>query len=318
MRAEDFYSSLDERSLFLVGGILLETMRIAASTYGRSLIWTSTGEDQGVHRIAVKLVPEPVKVDPLAPFIPVRSVDRYAYRTTPLTAAQKLALTDALGTGFGILWRESLAERWRSAILNTIATDIRLRIPETFKTHQHAIDWDHDLSPTAIPARAVGLDGLSLALMRRLMSGDWKRLDWMNRFAGGTVLARAELDLLPGLLCGAHFIIYRKTPASTPEAFIDAGAALQRFWLSATAAGLVMQPAYATLLFALSAQSGYRFTVNRLMLQKAAALRERLVAFSGIDPATMVFLGRLGAPRARRTVSRSIRQPLEKLLLNSR
>src|SRR5712691_1801680 len=35
MCAEDFYSGLDERSIFLVGGILLETMRIAASTFQR-------------------------------------------------------------------------------------------------------------------------------------------------------------------------------------------------------------------------------------------------------------------------------------------
>src|SRR5215471_10263657 len=33
MSAEDFYTGLDERSIFLVGGILLETMRIAATTF---------------------------------------------------------------------------------------------------------------------------------------------------------------------------------------------------------------------------------------------------------------------------------------------
>ena len=316
MREHDFYTSLDERSLFLVGGILLETMRIAASTYRRSLTWTVQGEEKGNYRIAVDLIPKPgVKADPLAPFIPVRSVDRYPYRSIPLTAAQKLALADSLGGEFGIVWRESFVERWRTAAINTIATDIRLRIPETFITHQHAIDWENILSPTAIPARAVGLDRLSLVLMRRLMSGDWKRLDWMNRFAGGTVLARAELDLLPGFFCGAHFAIYCKTAASTPEAHIHAGAALQRFWLSATAAGLVMQPAYATLLFALSAHKKYRFTANSRMLQNAAVLRERLVALVGIDLGTIVFLGRIGAPRAHRNISRSVRQPLEKLLV---
>jgi len=316
MREVDFYSRLDERSLFLVGGVLLETMRIAASSYHRSLIWTLGGEDQGVYRIAVTLAPDPaIAADALAPFIRERSVNRYAYQGTRLTPAQKQRLGDALGQEFRIVWRESLSERWRAASLNTIATDIRLRIPETFETHKHAIDWQSDFSESAIPARAVGLDRLSLVLMRWLMSGDWKRLDLMNRFAGGTLLARIELDLLPGLACGAHFIICRTAPASSLEAQIHAGQALQRFWLAATAAGLVMQPSYATLLFALSAQNGLSFTADRRMLRKAAVLRERLAAIAGTNLETIVLLGRLGTPRARRLRSRSVRQPLEELLV---
>jgi hypothetical protein len=154
--------------------------------------------------------------------------------------------------------------------------------------------------------------------MRRLMAGDWKRLDYLNRFAGGTVLLRGELDLLPGLFCGAHFAIYRKIRApSTLDAHFRAGQALQRFWLTATTVDLAMQPAYATLLFALSAEKNKSFTVNRRMLQKAAALRQKLVALAGMDLETIVFLGRLGTPRSRRVLSRSVRQPLEALLVKT-
>ena len=317
MRTNDFYSGLDDRSIFLTGGVLLETMRIAAAAYHRSLAWMPGGEDRGTYRIAVTLKPDPgIVADPLAQFILSRSVVRYAYQTTSVTPAQKQALADALGNEIGIVWREAFAERWRAAVLNAIATDIRLRIPETFETHKHAIDWEHNFSPVAIPAPAVGLDRLSLILMRCLMR-DWRRLDFMNRFAGGTLLARLELDLLPGLLCGAHFIIYdrRPTPSSMPEAYLRLGQSLQRFWLTATAAGLVMQPAYATLALAWSAQKSLPFTGNRHMLRKAVELREKLTAFAGIDPEAIVFLGRLGTPRSRRVLSRSVRQPLEALIV---
>ncbi|MBV8654120.1 MAG: ThiF family adenylyltransferase, partial [Alphaproteobacteria bacterium] len=84
----------------LAAGILLETMRIAASGRGRRLAWTYLGESEGTHRIAVDVPQDPrVASDPLLPFIPIRSVDRRSYKTMPLTPAQKEGLAAALGDG---------------------------------------------------------------------------------------------------------------------------------------------------------------------------------------------------------------------------
>src|SRR6266550_2507801 len=66
-------------------GTLLETMRIAASRFGRIAQWSYDGCKDGTHHISVDLPRrDGLKQDPLVPYIATRSVDRRRYRTRPL------------------------------------------------------------------------------------------------------------------------------------------------------------------------------------------------------------------------------------------
>ncbi len=311
--ADNVYEYNGGEPTLLSTGFLLGAMRIAASRYGRSFFWRYRGLDSGDHVIAVdcRRAPEIVE-DPLFPYLTVRSVRRGPYRRTPLTAEHKRALTEALGAGLDILWYESLAERWRITRLNTLATDIRLRIPEAYAVHRRILDWDHRFSEQGVPSGAIGLDPLTLKLMRWAMR-DWRRIDRLNRLPGGTALARLQMDLVPGIRCAAHFAVVPKQPPSDVAAVLGIGEALGRFWLTATRLGLVMQPGLAPLCFADHARSGTRFSESPWAREQAGAV---LTGLEELAPgARPVFMGRIGRSSTPVAAHRSARRPLSELLI---
>ncbi len=333
---DDVYDYNGGQPTLLAGGFLLETLRIAASTFGRLAWWEyrgRAGDDgagggegngaKGDHLIDVSLPKAPgIEADPLAPFIAIRSVDRRRYRAAPLTEAQKRALEESLGDELAIDWHESLPARWRMARINALATDIRLNIPEAFRVHKRILDWSHRFSARGVPAAAIGLDPLTLRLTRWAFAS-WARMRRLNRLPGGTLIARIEMDLLPGLFCAAHFTVARRDAAAPGEAdavpaLLRAGQALQRFWLTATRLGLAMQPGLAPLCFAHYGAAGTPFTEDLRIRRRAARLAGRIaeLAADGEDgrAAPLLFAGRIGRARAGRTIARSRRRPLAELM----
>jgi hypothetical protein len=132
-------------------------------------------------------------------------------------------------------------------------------------------------------------------------------------------LPQLELDWLPGLCCAAHFVIVRRSPeprAGTESEFLfRTGPQLQRFWLTTTRLGLVMQPAVAPLCFAYYGQHDLPFTRNQGVCRKAQVLACRVKQLaSGYHPDTLLFMGRLGYPLSSGVRSRSVRRPLAELL----
>jgi nitroreductase len=315
--ADNVYEYNGGQPTLLSAGMLLETMRVAASRFGRILWWAYRGVSGQDHLVDVELAKAPgVRPDPLLAYVHLRTVDRRPYRTTPLTLEEKEALAVALADELIIRWHEGWADRWGMARINGQATNIRLRIPEAFRVHQRILDWERRQSPDRIPAGAVGLDRLTLRVMRWAM-GDWKRMDRLNR-ALGTLGARLQMDYLPGLACGAHFTVTRRaSPRSDRDevpSLLHAGEALQRFWLTATRLGLTMQPSLAPLCFASHGRHNVTFTSDAKARAQAAALAADLEKLLVRDPASLLFMGRLGWPRSRRVSPRSIRRPLEELL----
>lgn len=315
---DDIYDYNGGQPSLLSAGTLLETMRIAASRHGRLLWWNYEGSAGHDHRILVQLPKAPgVTEDPLLEYVHIRSVDRRPYRPIPLTAAQRQQLTAALGDELSIRWFETRRERWLCSRNTGLATDIRLRIPEAFEVHKRVIDWQRHRSPVGIPAAAIGLDALTLKIMRWSMR-DWRRMDRMNRMPGGTLIARLQMDYIPGLASAAHFAITAKAVASSPEdrvhALLRTGQAILRFWLTATQMGLAMQPSLAPLCFAFLGENKPDFTADLRVRRRAAKLAKRVEQLYETGSANLVFLGRLGLPRSRLVSSRSIRRPLDDLL----
>jgi hypothetical protein len=255
-------------------------------------------------------------MDPLLPMLSARSVDRRRYRVTPLSPGQKAMLAEALGDTLEVRWFESLQDRWQMAQLNALATDIRLRIPEAFRVHREILDWRRDFSPSGVPVKAVGLDPLAVAAMRLLMRR-WSVMDFANRHLGSTLLSRLELDLIPGLSCAGHFVVINSAPPLDDPVRMTllSGQALQRFWLTATELGLVMQPSLATICFAFYGAHDTAFTAHPGALAKSKRLAARFLRAVPEGANATVFMGRIGSPVSRRIRARSVRRPLSELIV---
>jgi len=312
--AHDIYDYRDGEPSLLAGGMLLESIAIAASARDRALEWRYEGAEGNRHRIALRLPRRAgVVPDPLYPYVPLRSVDRRRFRLNPLTADQKLQLQAALGGALEIAWHETAAERWRLARLGGKATGVRLSAPEAFPVHQRVIDWQRTQSADRIPAAAAGLWRASLAPMRWALK-DWRRMRCLNAI-GGRLFAAAQMDYLPGLMSAGYFTLRRKAlSGEKPARLLEAGRSIQRFWLTATRLGLVVQPAMGTLIFADYGSFAPDFSFDQATRRRAAALAASFAEALG-NCAPVVFMGRIGTPRAGPRFSRSVRRPIEELVI---
>ena len=294
---------------------MLETLRIAASSQSRGMTWVLAFEAADVLKFEIDFPHvSALSEDPLVAWIKQRSVNRGPYQMQALTQAEKQALQSAIGSGFQIRWFETFGEKWAVTRLNARATWLRLTLPETFAIHQRIIDWENDLSPDRVPSTAVGLDPLTRRLMQWAL-GDWKRADFLNRYFAGPLTPVIEMDVLPGLRCAAHFAFTCPQLHTTrDETLISVGQALQRFWLTATSLGLVMQPAFATIAFAYYGERASDFSSVPGAGNKAKIIAQQFKAILGFGSEQTPFLGRIGRPLGAPPRTRSVRLALQELL----
>ncbi len=319
------YEYRDGEPILLAGGMLLESLRIAARANGRTMEWRLELATPP-WRLLARLEPDPqapdaLQPDPLAAALPLRSVARGPLGSRRLTALEKTRLQDALGSDLAITWHEGPGARLRVARLGQRATDIRLRAPETFPVHRRMVDWDRPHSPTGLPARALGLDRPTLRMMRWAMQ-DQSRMDRVNTLFG-TWSPALQLDVWPALRSSAFFTVRLADTADHEGAageegtramrLLRAGERLQRFWLTAVDMGLAVQPWLAPLIFADYGRRGAAFTSDARLREKAAALaRQAGDTLGPID--TMIFIGRIGVARPGLPGPRSVRRPTAELL----
>jgi sulfur-carrier protein adenylyltransferase/sulfurtransferase len=309
---------LDGQASKLSHGALLENIALAATRFGHRATLALVADDDGtghvVYRADLDAAAATTPEDPLVAFIERRTVQRRAMRTAPITAGMRRVL-EAAAAPFEVLLLDRPAARWKMAALNAATARIRLTIPEAYAVHTDVIAWHSTTSDDRIPDAALGADPLLLATMRFAMAS-WKRVDFLNRFAGGTLMPRLALDVVPGILCSSHFaLVAAGEPASTQDQ-VSAGRATQRLWLAATALGLQLQPSYTPLVFARYARAGRSFTRDARAVADAKAIARMLAERLGDDRAARtVFLGRLGPER--RTAGRSLRLPLDRLIVTT-
>ncbi|UEX77369.1 molybdopterin biosynthesis protein MoeY [Sediminicurvatus halobius] len=298
----------------LAVGALLETLRLAARASGQDAR-VETVQRAG-HELCVRtrISPTDDPEDPLHAAIERRTTHRRALSPKPISESDRRTLSEALPKGYELIWRLGWGQRGRIARLLWRNAGIRLTTPEAFPVHRDAIEWGARESRDRIPAAAVGMDPLGLALMRWAMRS-WRRVDVLNRYFGGTWLPRLQLDLIPALFCGGHFLLLAPSSPVTIDDHLAAGGAVQRLWLQAAAMGIQFQPAYTPIVFHRYVHSGERFTRAERPWRRA----QRLAAFLEDEFGTetlprAVFMGRMGygqPPQAR-----SIRWPLAELLVD--
>ena len=136
----------------------------------------------------------------------------------------------------------------------------------------------------------------------------------MNR-AVGTASAAVQLDLLPGLRSAAFFVVEPADPSPIGDvpALLRAGAALQRFWLTATRLGLALQPASALLMVAHYGEADVRFTDDARLRQKTRRVASSFAQVFGATADSILFTGRIGQPKPQLPGSRSVRRRVAEL-----
>ncbi len=295
-------------------GALLETIRIAASIHGLGCdLSRRAGMTDRQPTYDVRLVHTPqVAPDPLSRFIRSRVTQRRPMSRRPITGQERVALESSVGKSFTVIWIGHTTEKLRMARMLFRNAHIRLTIPEAYAVHRDIIEWRARFSDDRIPDQAIGLDPVSTRLMQWVMHS-WKRIRFMNMFLAGTMLPRVQLDLLPAFFCGSHFLIVADQIPQSVDDFVAAGRALQKFWLTVTSLGLLLQPEMTPMIFSLYVRQQRRFTSSARAWQRAVALSEQLDRFVGGDRKDkIVFMGRIGAGQAPR--SRSTRLSLDRLI----
>lgn len=303
----------DGHASHMAHGALLETLRIAATAHGLRAQWAlRSGTPDSAPIYDVRLAPDAaLTTDPLVPFIKTRTVQRRPMRITPLTVAQRVAISAAPGQGFRVQFFEPLRGRLNVTRLLWDSARLRLTCPEAYRVHKEIIEWGARYSADRIPEQAVGVDPATAKLMRWVMQS-WERVAFFNRYLGGTIAPRVQLDLLPGIFCAAHVLLRAECPLQTAEDFVAAGVALQRLWLTATAQGLHLQPEMTPVIFRWYARAGRRISVTPGIDRDALTLAARFEQLAGAEAEHgFAFFCRVGSSKT--PMSRSLRRNLNEL-----
>lgn len=297
-------------------GALLETVSIAATAHGlrtnivRRLDAAATRPSFELHFSGDSVV----RPDPLVAQIIVRSVQRRPMQLRRLTPLEKQALESAVEPSHRVIWLEGTATKLQIARLMFNNAKLRLTMPEAYRVHRDIIHWGVRYSEDRVPDQALGVDPLTVRLMRWIME-DWQRVTFFNRFLAGTLVPRIQMDFLPSLFCSGHFVIASNRPPDGIDDYVAAGRVVQRFWLTLTGLGLVMQPEMTPLIFGRYAREGLVFSKTAGMQEQALGLSLNLDALLGQkESARAVFMGRIGAGSA--ASSRSTRRKLNDLLVS--
>lgn len=307
-----FYDK-DGWSSILSVGALLENISIAASAEGMAVTFTvqSTPSEPLIIIASIKSSAS-IKPSHLLPFIKSRSTSRERYKTTALSDYEKSVLSQAVGDKFNVKWADG-RKRGAMAWLLFNSAKIHLSIKECYDVHVRIIDWDCQTSNDKIPDHALGVSNISRKSMRWILKS-WDRYRFFNRYFFSSLMPRIELGVLPALCCASHFMITSKYKLTTITDRLECGRALQRFWLTATALDIRLQPELAPLFFAKFSKKGDRFTDNECALKIAQKLPTALSrVFSDNEIDKWFFMGRVGfgdEPKAR-----SGRLPLNELML---
>lgn len=304
---------LDGRPSQISLGALIETIAIASSDHGLRLQADLRPDSSPAHPVFdLHFVADPsVQRDPLVDVIARRSVQRKPFATTALTATERSELERAVGPGHHVQWVDAWRGRLGMAGMLFRSARLRLVTPEAYRVHRDVIEWDAQFSADRVPDQALGVDKAMLKMMRFAMHS-WERVKFFNRFLAGTWMPRIQMDFVPALACASHFLLLARESPQGVEAYVAAGRAMQRFWLTATRLGLMLQPEITPLVFARYAREGRTFSVRPSALAEAGRVGDDLRRLLGAQAVSHgVFMGRIG--HAPQPTARSVRKELSEL-----
>lgn len=295
-------------------GALLETIRIAASAFGLEIDWRvrdGSSDNEPLYDVTFSAA-DNSETDSLLPYVEKRSVQRRAMRFRSLSPTEIDSLSKSVRSPCKLKFFQTSRDRMSVARLLWESARIRLICPEAYEVHKRIIKWKARYSEYGIPEQAVGVNPLTARLMQWVMQS-WRRVEFFNRYCGGTIVPRIELDLVPALACSAHVMLVTDDRLDSLENRVKAGMAMQRFWLTASSLGLQLQPEMTPLIFRWYAHAGE--SVSRVAgidsaVKKLASKVDDFADLGGRE--TLFFFCRVG--ESSDAVSRSVRLPLDELM----
>ncbi len=296
--------SSDCRDLFswLALGAAIENIVLRATTHGLR------GEAEyrerpfpqidGLEHVAtVRLSPsDSVEPAPLATFIETRCTNRKPYKKKPPEREKLQRLEETV--------RESSVQvQWfteRSAIRDMarrVAVADRIRFEhQPFHEELHSV---LRYTPEQVERTRDGLDVRTLELpgfMGRVLRWlrPWPRMRRLNRLG----LSRAFAGMSAQQVKASGALAMLSTTDPTDRGYLEAGRAMQRFWLAAAAEGLATQPLGALPLFLLTAREAPESFGNERS-QRMAAIASALDLPEGHQPVMIFRLGAAASPSER-------------------
>jgi sulfur-carrier protein adenylyltransferase/sulfurtransferase len=312
LESDNPYQFDQSRPNWLSAGMMLEALRLSALDLGQRLSWVKSNSG-----FDIQVQPTTAPADGLSAYIKMRSVDRSAYRRTPLAEVTKQKLAEACGPGYQLRWLETDNQRWRYAKLAALSSLLRLRSKACHGVHQKVIDWEARFSATGLPSASLGVNGLSQRLLRWGLKS-WRKMQLLNGFLRADLLAGVEMDLLPGVMSAAYVVV--AVEGDYPLTQVDiliAGARIYRLWLEATRQGLAFQPALGPFLALAVAQgTAPAFDTSAALRAKVQPVPAELESLTGLPANRLIFAARLGFSRRKYVNSRSLRHAMAEIMVN--
>lgn len=317
-------------------GCLLANFEIAAASFGYQIEISATINKLGIepnderysslptYKITITKDNSLTEQHPLLAYIKTRCVQRKRMGTRALTPQEKQKLTASLPQGYSVIWQESFAQRWRIAKFMYANATTRLSMKEGFDVHSKIMEFtpiakdssleqncNSTFSKDKLPAKSLGLDPLNILLTKWALKS-WERFNFLNKYTGGTIIPKLLLDFTTSIKSNAHFVIIADKPANTLEDYINAGKAVQNFWLQASALKLGFQPEQTPIIFSEYLRNDIRFTNNQETIKNVIKVDAEFKNMIGEDNVNKsIYMGRLG--RSTTPSSRSVRLSLEEL-----
>jgi molybdopterin/thiamine biosynthesis adenylyltransferase len=317
-------------------GCFLENAKIAAQSLNFELCCSQINNKNGLEpdqesydlfptfKLAIQASKTPLLAHALFPYIKTRCVQRKRMGTRPLSTTEKQKLEATLPEGYSVIWKESFAERWQVAKLMYGNATTRLSMEEGFKVHSKVVEFtpiEQDTSPEKncnstfskdkLPAKSLGVDPLTIALSHWSLKS-WSRFHFLDKYLAGTVLPKLLLDFSTAIKSAAHFVIIADKEPAGLESYLEAGTAVQKFWLQATALQLGFQPEQTPVIFSEYLRTNVKFTENKKAIENAIKMDHFFKSLIGDSNASRaIFAGRMG--RSTIPTSRSVRLSLEEL-----
>jgi nitroreductase len=293
-------------------GAAVENLAIAAARRGLKAA-VEYGTDGGAPTV-VRLAPGAAD-DALADWIQERITNRGPYETDPLSPALVSEIGDAArGLDAGIHWATAQTALERIARMDANSTHIRLEhrplhdeLFEVLRFTRRDVEttrWGLDLASLGVP--------FVLVYMARALRC-WSVNETISRLGLGRVVAKLLASRLrtAGGLC---LVTSRREGAA---GYVEAGRAMERIWLKATAMGLGVQPHGVLPQYLTKVE----VEPQTFLPRHAAAIRAHRAPFYELFPEARnerpAILLRVGRPLGSRALH-SVRLPLEELICEPR
>ena len=286
-------------------GAVVENMALRSADLGWALepAWVpAPGRPELIAALAWHAAPP--RADPLAAAIDARHTNRRFYRreALPTSALDRLAAAAAALPGCRVLWLDDGPRRREALHVLRIAESERFRRralhEELFGAVRFEVGWQRS-TPEGLPPGALEVEP-------PMRPGFAALRHWPLMRAAGALGAPLLLGLraawLPCRLAPHLGVVLSDGPPDRLE--LDAGRALERTWLAATALELAFQPMAAPI--ALERQLPGGGWVSSAVRERLGAGLEQIAAGTGARPCMFFRLGRAAPPSVA-----TQRQPLE-------